>query len=144
MRVLVTGTSGHLGEALARMLPAEGHEVVGLDVLESNYTEVVGSVGDGPLVRGILTEVDAVIHTATLHKPHLETHSRKDFIDTNVTGTLNLLEAAADAGVQRFVLTSTTSLFGRALLPLPVNRHPGSPKTSSRSQEHLRSDEAVS
>jgi UDP-glucose 4-epimerase len=49
----------------------------------------------------------------------MATHSRQDFIDTNVTGTLNLLEEAAAAGVRRFVYTSTTSAFGSALTPAP-------------------------
>src|SRR5207302_7634683 len=61
--------------------------------------------------------VDALIHGATLHKPHIATHSRQAFIDTNVTGTLNLLEEAAAAGVRSFVFTSTTSAFGDALTP---------------------------
>jgi UDP-glucose 4-epimerase len=59
----------------------------------------------------------AVIHTATLHKPHVATHSKQDFVDTNVTGTLNLLEAAVAAGVRSFVFTSTTSAFGSMLRP---------------------------
>jgi nucleoside-diphosphate-sugar epimerase len=63
--------------------------------------------------------VDAVIHTATLHKPHVATHPQQDFVDTNIAGTLNLLEAAVSAGVSSFVFTSTTSAFGRALTPLP-------------------------
>ena len=63
--------------------------------------------------------VTAVIHAATLHKPHVATHSRQAFIDTNVTGTLTLLEAAARAGVGAFVYTSTTSAFGSALTPGP-------------------------
>jgi len=63
--------------------------------------------------------VDAVLHTATLHKPHVVTHSRQSFVDTNVTGTLNLLEEASVAGVGSFVFTSTTSAFGRALTPPP-------------------------
>jgi nucleoside-diphosphate-sugar epimerase len=58
-----------------------------------------------------------VLHAATLHKPHLGTHDRQDYVDTNVTGTLNLLEEAVAAGVGRFVFTSTTSAFGRALIP---------------------------
>jgi len=61
--------------------------------------------------------VDAVLHAATLHKPHVATHSRQAFIDTNVTGTLNLLEEATAAGVGAFVFTSTTSAFGAALTP---------------------------
>jgi nucleoside-diphosphate-sugar epimerase len=60
-----------------------------------------------------------VIHAATLHKPHVATHSRQSFIDTNVTGTLNLLEEAVVAGVGSFVFTSTTSAFGSALNPPP-------------------------
>jgi UDP-glucose 4-epimerase len=61
--------------------------------------------------------VGAVLHTATLHKPHIVTHSRQDFVDTNITGTLNLLEEAVSAGVASFVFTSTTSAFGGALVP---------------------------
>jgi UDP-glucose 4-epimerase len=61
--------------------------------------------------------VDAVVHTATLHKPHITTHSRQDFVDTNVTGTLTLLEEAVAADVGSFVFTSTTSVYGRALVP---------------------------
>jgi len=63
--------------------------------------------------------VRAVFHAATLHKPHVATHRRQDFIDTNVTGTLNLLEEAVAAGVESFVYTSTTSVFGDALVPPP-------------------------
>jgi UDP-glucose 4-epimerase len=61
--------------------------------------------------------VSAVLHSATLHKPHLVTHSQQDFVDSNITGTLNLLEEAATAGVASFIFTSTTSVFGRALTP---------------------------
>ena len=63
--------------------------------------------------------VDAVLHAATLHKPHVGTHSRQEFVDTNITGTLNLLEEAVAAGVRAFVFTSTTSAFGDALVPPP-------------------------
>jgi UDP-glucose 4-epimerase len=117
MRILVTGSAGHLGEALVRTLPAEGHEVVGLDVLPSPYTRVVGSVADRALVRQSLEGVDAVVHAATLHKPHVGSHGRRQFVDTNITGTLTLLEEAVAAGVSRFVFTSTTSAFGSALTP---------------------------
>jgi nucleoside-diphosphate-sugar epimerase len=119
MRILVTGSAGHLGEALVRTLPADSHEVTGLDVLASPYTQVVGSVADRALVRRCVQGADAIVHAATLHKPHVGTHARQDFVDTNVTGTLTLLEEAVAAGVGRFVFTSTTSAFGRALTPPP-------------------------
>ena len=119
MRILVTGSSGHLGDALMRVLPGDGHDVVGLDVLPAPATTLVGSVADRELVARAIRGVDAVLHTATLHKPHVGSHGRQAFVDTNVSGTLALLEAAAAAGVRRFVFTSTTSTFGRALTPPP-------------------------
>jgi UDP-glucose 4-epimerase len=119
VRILVTGSSGHLGEGLMRVLRGEGADVVGLDVLESAWTDVVGSIADRDCVRRAMGGVDAVLHTATLHKPHVGSHGRREFVDTNITGTLNLLEEAVAAGVARFVFTSTTSAFGRALAPPP-------------------------
>jgi UDP-glucose 4-epimerase len=119
MRILVTGSAGHLGEALVRVLGAEGLEVVGLDVLDSPHTSAVGSIADRAFVRRSMAGVDAVLHAATLHKPHVGSHGRQDFVDTNITGTLNLLEEAVAAGVRAFVFTSTTSTFGRALSPRP-------------------------
>lgn len=100
--ILVTGSSGHLGEALVRALRATAHEVVGLDLTASPFTGKVGTITDRDFVRRCLRGMDAVIHTATLHKPHVGTHSRQDFVDTNITGTLNLLEEAVSAGVSSF------------------------------------------
>ncbi len=117
MRILVTGSSGHLGEALMRTLPGAGHEAIGIDVLPSPFTGQVGSIADRALVRRCMEGVDAVLHAATLHKPHVATHGRQAFVDVNVSGTLNLLEEAVAAGVSRFVFTSTTSTFGGALTP---------------------------
>ncbi len=121
-KILVTGSSGHLGEALVRVLRAEGHAVVGLDIVPSPFTTIVGSIADRAdrgAVRAALAGVQSVIHTATLHKPHVGSHDRQAFVDTNISGTLVLLEEAAAAGVESFVYTSTTSVFGRALTPLP-------------------------
>src|SRR6058998_382625 len=119
MRVLVTGSSGHLGEALVRSLKTTEHEVVGVDILPSDFTNKVGSIVDRDHVKRCVQGVDAILHTATLHKPHVVTHSRQSFVDTNITGTLNLLEEAVSAGVRVFVFTSTTSAFGGALTPPP-------------------------
>jgi nucleoside-diphosphate-sugar epimerase len=117
MKVLVTGSSGHLGEALVRTLSESGHDVLGLDILASPFTHHVASIVDRDCVRRCMRSVEAVLHTATLHKPHIATHGRQDFVDTNITGTLNLLEEATAAGARSFIFTSTTSAFGAALTP---------------------------
>ena len=117
MKVLVTGSAGHLGEALVRTLRDLGHEVVGLDILESPFTTQVGSITDGACVRRCLPGVRVVFHAATLHKPHIVTHTLQEFVDTNTTGTLTLLEEAVAAGVESFIFTSTTSVFGDAMAP---------------------------
>ncbi|MBN8888061.1 MAG: NAD(P)-dependent oxidoreductase [Rudaea sp.] len=119
MKILVTGSSGHLGEALMRRLRDSNHETVGIDILPSAYTDAVGSIADRDFVRHCMRGVDAVLHAATLHKPHVATHARQDFIDTNISGTLNLLEEAVAAKAKSFIYTSTTSAFGDALTPPP-------------------------
>lgn len=131
MRILVTGSAGHLGEALMRTLgrpeSAAGagratnssppHEAMGLDLLPSPFTDIVANITDRSLIARALDGVDAVIHTATLHKPHVSLRSKQEFIDANIRGTLVLLEEAVAAGVRSFVFSSTTSAFGHALQP---------------------------
>jgi nucleoside-diphosphate-sugar epimerase len=119
MKILVTGSAGHLGEALMRTLLPLGHELVGIDTRESPFTTHRGSIADRDFVRRCMAGIDAVLHTATLHKPHVATHARQDFVDINIAGTLNLLEEAVAASVSAFVFTSTTSVFGDALVPPP-------------------------
>ncbi len=116
-RILITGSAGHLGEALVRTLRGAGQEVASLDIAASPFTDVVASITDRQAVRRCMKGVGAVLHAASLHKPHLATHSRQAFIDVNIGGTLVLLEEAAAAGVSAFVYTSTTSAFGHALQP---------------------------
>ncbi|MFY9351259.1 MAG: NAD(P)-dependent oxidoreductase [Sphingobium sp.] len=111
MHVLLTGSSGWLGRFLAPRLRAAGHRVTGLDVAAGADTDCVGSIADADVVRAAFDRgVEAVIHGAALHKPDIARYSEQAFIDVNVTGTLNLLAAAAAAGHDRFVFTSTTSL----------------------------------
>jgi UDP-glucose 4-epimerase len=119
MTVLVTGSSGHLGEALVRTLATARRDVIGTDIRPGPFTHRTGSITDRGFVRDCMDGVATVLHAATLHKPHVATHSRQDFVDVNITGTLNLLEEAARAGVTAFVYTSTTSVFGDALIPPP-------------------------
>lgn len=119
MTILVTGSSGHLGEALVRTLQTQRHEVVGTDIRPGPFTHLVGSIADRSFVRRCMRGTRTVMHAATLHKPHVATHGRQEFVDVNITGTLNLLEEAASEGVGAFVYTSTTSVFGDALVPPP-------------------------
>jgi len=119
MRFLVTGSAGHLGEGLMRVLRARGAEAAGLDILPAPYTSHVGSITDPAAVAEAMAGAEVVLHAATLHKPHVATHSRQDFVDVNITGTLTLLEQAARQAVRAFVFTSTTSAFGSALNPPP-------------------------
>ncbi|MEL7486846.1 MAG: NAD(P)-dependent oxidoreductase, partial [Pseudomonadota bacterium] len=117
MTILVTGAAGHLGEAVMRGLRADGVAARGLDVKATSFVDCVGSITDRAFVADAMRGADAVIHAATLHKPHVATHSRQAFVDANITGALNLLEEAAAVGVASFVFISTTSVYGHAMAP---------------------------
>ncbi|WYZ36968.1 hypothetical protein EsH8_II_000474 [Colletotrichum jinshuiense] len=122
--VLVTGSSGHLGAALMLTLPSLGHTPLGIDILPSETTTTVGSITDRDLVASILADnpaISHVVHAATLHKPHVGSHPKSAFVETNITGTLVLLEEAARhlPRIRSFVFISTTSTFGMALSPKP-------------------------
>ncbi|KAI7364958.1 hypothetical protein KC354_g5274 [Hortaea werneckii] len=125
--VLVTGACGHLGYALMSSLSDYGHEPLGIDILPADNDQhkiLIGSISDSEFCSGIFQTYPTlkyVLHTATLHKPHVDSHSKAEFIDTNITGTLNLLEAASSSRnpIEGFIFTSTTSAFGKALAPQP-------------------------
>jgi UDP-glucose 4-epimerase len=114
MRILVTGSSGWLGQNLVPRLKRAGQTVIGLDPVPGETTSIVGSVADRDLVRKVLRDhrIQGIVHGGALHKPHVASHDSSQFIATNVQGTLNLLEEATAPGstVDRFVFTSTTSL----------------------------------
>lgn len=116
MRILLTGSSGWLGHHLAPLLTRNGHIVIGLDAVPGPYTQVVGTVADRSLIDRTMGVhgIEAIIHGAALHKPDIVRYPRQAFIDVNISGTLNLIEAAVAAGNDRFLFTSTTSLMIRA------------------------------
>ncbi len=116
MKVLVTGSSGRIGGAIAARLSLR-HQVTGYDLRPGPLTGVVGDVCDTARLAGQCAGQDAVVHTASLHVPDLASRSAQDFRDVNVAATRRLLQACGEAGVRRFVYTSTTSLYGDALVP---------------------------
>lgn len=118
MRVLVTASSGQLGTEICRQLLEAGHQASGLDPRPGPFTTRLGSVEDRALVFQLVGKADAVIHAASLHAPHRTEVPASGFVDVNVHGALNVLEAAAEARPQRRVVyTSTTSIYGFALVP---------------------------
>ncbi len=117
MKTLITGSSGHLGEALVRTLREMGRDIISADIKPATTTTHVGDLSNRTFVKSILCDVESIFHCATLHKPHIETHTRQQFIDSNITATLNLLEEAIIHKVNRFIFTSTTSVFGYAMQP---------------------------
>ena len=115
MRVLVTGSSGQLGAVICSML-SKKHSVIGIDSLSGKYTSHIGDITDYNFVLSVTKNVEIIIHTCSLHAPHLETHSSEEFINTNIKGTLNLLKSAVQNRIRRLVYTSTTSLYGHAMV----------------------------
>jgi UDP-glucose 4-epimerase len=116
MQLLITGTSGRLGSALAQRLARE-HAIIGIDVVPGPYTTHLGSVADRTQVFALAKGIDAILHTASLLPPHLRDYSRSAFVDVIIHGTLNLLESALEHAVRQFIYTSTTSLYGDAMVP---------------------------
>jgi nucleoside-diphosphate-sugar epimerase len=114
MRILVTGAAGLIGSGVAAWLAAE-HDVIGLDLNPGPLVRIIGDCLDVAEWRHRVGSVDAIVHTAALHAPHVGQRSDDDFGRTNVEATSRLLDFALDAGASRFVLTSTTSLYGHAL-----------------------------
>ncbi|NIM58942.1 MAG: NAD-dependent epimerase/dehydratase family protein [Candidatus Aminicenantes bacterium] len=111
----MTGSSGQLGAVISSMLSKE-HSIIGVDFIPGKYTSHVGDITDHEFVLSVTRNVEIIIHTCSLHAPHLKTHSSEEFISTNISGTLNLLKSAIENKIRRFVYTSTTSLYGHAMV----------------------------
>ncbi len=117
MKILVTGSSGKLGSTTVKHLIALGYDVLGIDVTEYATTSSIVDIENSDSVNFISKGFDAIIHTAALHGKHFElNYPREDFIKTNILGTLNLLNACVKNGIKKFLYTSTTSIYGSALV----------------------------
>jgi UDP-glucose 4-epimerase len=116
MKVLVTGAAGLIGSAVAARL-AQDHDVIGLDIARGPRVDHVADCGAVAEWRQQVGSIDAIVHTAALHAPHVGRRSAADFRRANVEATARLLDFAVEVGASHFVLTSTTSLYGHALEP---------------------------
>lgn len=116
MKILLTGGSGDVGTLLSQSLLKRGDSVVNIDMSHPKIPGtrfMQGSILDRPFLAGAMKGVDCVVHIAAWHGVHEKTRSPAEFHDLNVTGTFNTLQAAADAGVKKFVFISSTSAADR-------------------------------
>lgn len=117
MRVLVTGSSGRVGRAIYVRLLRDGHEVVGLDRSPASTADLVGDLRDPGLMRRAVDGVDAIVHAAALHAPHVGIVAETLFRQVNVEATVALAQLALERRIDRLVFTSTTALYGEASTP---------------------------
>ncbi|MEU7219146.1 NAD-dependent epimerase/dehydratase family protein [Nocardia iowensis] len=115
--VLVTGSSGVVGAAVAHEMHTAGWQVRGWDVRPGRWTTHHGDLRDSQLRAQAVRGVETVVHTAALHAPHVGHVPDDEFRAVNVDATAALLEQAAECGVRRMVYTSSTSVYGHALVP---------------------------
>jgi nucleoside-diphosphate-sugar epimerase len=117
MHILVTGSSGQLGREIVNQLRRAAHHVVGVDVLPAPTTDQLLDIRDKAQVLTATRGMDAVIHTAAVHgKQYALGYPRGAFTGTNIDGTLHLLEACVAHGIRKFLYTSTTSIYGHAMV----------------------------
>jgi nucleoside-diphosphate-sugar epimerase len=111
MNIVLTGASGRIGRAIhVRLSPY--HSIIGVDISPSSTADVVGDITDSQLLRRLFRGVDAVIHTAALHAPHVGILPDAEFERINVEATQRVIDAALASNVQRIIFTSTTALYG--------------------------------
>lgn len=116
MHVLVTGSSGRIGSAICAEL-ASRHTVRGLDRVPGRYTSVLGDFTEQPVLSRALEGIDAVMHVAALHAPHVGQVPDAVFRRINVDGVRALVDACGRRGIGTLVFTSTTALYGHASTP---------------------------
>ncbi|MFT6873329.1 MAG: NAD dependent epimerase/dehydratase, partial [Roseivirga sp.] len=144
-KILVTGADGFIGSHLTEELVNQGYKVKAfcfynsfnswgwLDSLSKEVMEQVeiftGDIRDPNGVRQAVRGVDIIYHLAALIAIPFSYHSPDSYIDTNVKGTLNVLQAAKDFGVKRVLVTSTSEVYGTAQFVPITESHPRQPQS---------------
>ena len=117
MKIAITGTSGRIGRAIHFSL-CQSNRITGIDRSAASVTTHLGDIDNYALLIKAFKGVDAVVHTAALHAPHVGIHGDNEFYRINVKGTESVVRAAVECGARSLVFTSTTALYGYA------SRHP--------------------
>ena len=142
-RVLVTGADGFIGSHLTELLVAQGARVRALVQYNSfnswgwledtkclaDIEVVTGDIRDPHFMRSVMTGYEVVFHLAALIAIPYSYAAPSSYVDTNVTGTLNVMQAARDTGVARVVHTSTSEVYGTALYVPIDEKHPLQPQS---------------
>ena len=140
MKIFVTGADGFIGSHLTESLVKSGHDVRALAQYNSfnshgwrsdlepnvfNQLEIIaGDVRDGSQMKGCMTGCDAVVHLAALIAIPYSYLAPRSYLDTNISGTLNILEAARELGGIRVIHTSTSEVYGTAQFVPMTEDHP--------------------
>ena len=138
MKLLVTGGAGFIGSCFVRHIlnKYKDYKVINLDALtyagnienlddvknNPNYSFVHGNICDKKLVRELVNEVDAVINFAAESHVDRSITGPEIFIETNVQGTLNLLQASKETNIQRFLQVSTDEVYGTLGTPYSASK----------------------
>tara|TARA_Y100000590_G_scaffold452997_1_gene597196 strand:- start:23498 stop:24505 length:1008 start_codon:yes stop_codon:yes gene_type:complete len=144
-KVLVTGADGFIGSHLTELLVKSGYDVRAFVLYNSfnswgwldhapkeitdNLDIFSGDIRDPHGVRQAMEGCDAVLHLAALIAIPYSYHSPDTYVDTNIKGTLNIVQAARDLGVERVVCTSTSEVYGTALFAPITEEHPMQPQS---------------
>jgi NAD dependent epimerase/dehydratase len=140
MKVLVTGADGFIGSHLTEALVRAGHEVKAFVLYNSfnswgwldhcpadvagKFEVFSGDIRDPHGVKEAMNGCDTVLHLAALIAIPYSYHSPDTYVDTNIKGTLNVLQAARELGVRRLVHTSTSEVYGSARFVPITEEHP--------------------
>ena len=140
MKVLVTGADGFIGSHLTEALVRAGYEVRAFvlynsfnswgwldhcsEDIKGKFEVFAGDIRDSNGVRTAMKDCDAVLHLAALIAIPYSYHSPETYIDTNIKGTLNIVQAARELGVSKVVHTSTSEVYGTAQFVPITEDHP--------------------
>lgn len=138
MRVLITGTDGYIGCVLAPVIMEAGHEVVGLDTYYFREAELGSAPAGGyrtiakdlrDIQRADLEGIDAVLHLAGLSNDALGQLSRRVTFDINHRATVRLATLCKEAGIERFIYSSSCSVYGKSSADIVDEESPFDPQT---------------